>query len=423
MINRMKIISNSNIPKQQAENYILGELSNVSMVVQSNQVLTEYYSINADMSTLVGGFKNVDNYISKDSTVVYDKIDNLPMCGIDNLAMVNEYSDETGYDVEFDGSAMIFPNTVVPKPGDCFLLKHAKKDAVYVVTDTKSTVVRSNPFVEISFMLYSQDPEDIVQLRKQVKNVYVVSLTSLGNDRTLVIEQTKFFTIEKHIRNYLEVCDMYISLFYDYRKSMFVYDELYDSSKKMNYRFIDIPMWKFMYDNEIIVYDNMITYAINNLNIDIDRIYVDDPSKYIDRFEYRKTPLFRLLERNSKRVFTEYCKPVFSIFDDKVSKFDGVNVYYIERYNDEEEECIIEELRPMSWLDDEFIDRITNNIPYDMEDDELNIHLRNSIIAYYNGEKVDFENIILHDDKSVENFYLIPLLLAIYKQYITNIEA
>lgn len=92
----MRILQNNQILKKQSENYIHGELSNVAMVIQTPQVLSTYYSIDADASTLVGGFKNIDEFIGKDSPVVYNKIENLPMSGVDNLVMMSEFNDDTG---------------------------------------------------------------------------------------------------------------------------------------------------------------------------------------------------------------------------------------------------------------------------------------------------------------------------------------
>ena len=415
----MKIISNTSVPRQQSKNYILGELSNVSMVIQSNQVLVEYFSINADSSTLVHGFKNIDEYVSKDSSVIYDMVDNLPIGGIENLVQMSEYNDETGYDVEFEGQGLVFPNTITPKPGDCFIVKNDGKKSLYIITNASQTVVRSNPFVEISFTLYSSDKDKVKQLYRQVRKRYIVTVTSLANDRTLVIEEKKYVDIQKDIKTYLEVCDMYISLFYDKRKSMFIFNEIYHDNRK--YRIIDIPLWKFLYDNEIIVFDSIVTYAINNMNLDINRVYIDEPSRHIDRFEYRKTPLYRLFERNEKKDFSEYTSPVFTLDDDRVSKYDGINVYYISSYDDNTD--FIEELKPMLWLDTEFIDRIIANVQYEVEMDEINIYLRNAIIAYYNHEEVDFDSIILSDERSVDNFYLIPLLLAIFKSHIIDTES
>lgn len=416
----MRILQNNQILKKQSENYIHGELSNVAMVIQTPQVLSTYYSIDADASTLVGGFKNIDEFIGKDSPVVYNKIENLPMSGVDNLVMMSEFNDDTGYDVDFSAQGIIFPNTIVPKPGDCFTLHNAKATAIFVVTDCSQTVVRSNPFVEISFRLWSQSTEIIKQVEKQIRDRYIVTVTSLGSDKTLLIKKENYFEIQDHIKSYLEVVDMYISLFYDKRRSMFTYKELYDHTKNMPITIVDMVLWKFMYDNGIVVYDDVITYAINNLNYKIDRVYIDEPSKYIDSYDYRKTPMYRIYDRNPKKHFMEYPYPQARYEDTRITKYTGINMIYIESYGTEKFDH--PEIGLFTIFDEEFLSRIKDNVKYCFQSQDVNWKLRNAIISYYNKEEVQFDQIELEDKKSIENFYLIPMILGIYKQYIENLQ-
>lgn len=416
----MRILKNDPILKKQSENYIRGELSNVAMVVQTPQIMSTYYSINADASTLVGGFKNIEEFIGKDSSIIYDRIDNLPMAGVDNLVMMSEFNDEIGYDVNFDAQGIIFPNTIVPKPGDCFTLHNSKIPSIFVVTDASRTVVRSNPFVEINFHLWSQTPEMLKQLEKQVRDHYVVTVTSLGSDKTLVIKKENYFKIQDHIKTYLEVVDMYTSLFYDRRRSMFTYKELYDHEADLPVTIVDMVLWKFLYENGILVYDDVITYANNNLNLSADRIYIDDPSRYIDSYEYRKTPLYRIYERNPSKILDEYPYPQTVYEDTQITKYSGINMIYIESYGKDLDNHT--DIGSFTIFDEEFLARIRDNVKYCCHSDGINWELRNAIIAYYHNEEVDFESIELEDKRNMENFYLIPILLGIYKQYITAMQ-
>lgn len=424
----MRIIQNSGILGRQSENYIRGELSNVAMVIQSPQILTTYYSINADASTLVGGFKNIEEFIGKRSSVIYDKINNLPMAGVDNLVMMSEFNDDTGHDVDFSAQGIIFPNTIVPKPGDCFTLQDSKMFAIFVVTDFSRTVVRSNPFVQIDFRLWSQDEGMLKQLESQVRDEYEVTVTALGSDKTLLIKKSSYFDIQEHLKTYLEVVQMYISMFYDRRKSMFVYDQIFDDSVNLPLIIVDMVLWEFLYENGIIVYDDAITYAINNFNYSVDRVYIDDPRPYIDLYEYSKTPIARLYERNRKKTLNEYPYPQTRSEDIQITKYSGVNLLFIETYGSEDTcgcdpcECGFCE-SDFTVFDEDFLLRIMNNVKYCCcEKEGINWKLRNAIIAYYNDEEVNFDDIELEDKRSVENFYLIPILLGIYKQYIISLQ-
>src|SRR5699024_5842576 len=130
--------------------------------------------------------KNIEDFIGPTSTVVYNEIENLPMSGIQELVIQSQYDDELGHDEDFQSEGIIFPNTIVPKEDDCFLVKGNKYLALYKVIQTEPVTSRSNPFIGITFRLFSRDPILIQQLRRQVKDVYVTSVTSLGADKTLV---------------------------------------------------------------------------------------------------------------------------------------------------------------------------------------------------------------------------------------------
>ena len=210
----MQIIKNQNILQKQSQNYIKSELSNVAMVLQTPQLLTDYFSIDADASVLFPGFKNVEDYIHPNSAVVYNEVENLPMSGIDNLVTQAQYDDDVGFDEDLQSQGIILPNTVVAKPGDCFFIQDSPIPALYVVTNVSPVTVRSNPFVEISIRLFSRDPEVFKQLRKQVKEHYITTVTAIGMDKSLVIKKESYFTVQDHIQNYLDIADMYKTLFY-----------------------------------------------------------------------------------------------------------------------------------------------------------------------------------------------------------------
>ena len=48
----------------------------------------------------------------------------------------------------------------------------------------------------------------------------------------------------------------------------------YDEKTDTTYSFLDITLWKMMFDEGIIIYDPMIFYAINNYKMKIQPIYI-----------------------------------------------------------------------------------------------------------------------------------------------------
>lgn len=442
----MRILKNQTILQRQSENYIKNELSNVAAVIQSPQIFVEYYAIDPDLSTTLTGLKNIEEYIGENSTAVYNFIDNLPMSGIDNLVTQTDFDEEKGFDEELQSSAIILPNTIVPKPYDCFVIKGSQVLALYVVTNTAPVTVRSNPFVEIQFRLFSRDIEVVNQLKRQVRDNYETTVTAIGLDKNLIIKKSSLFDIEHHINQYMDLVDLYTVLFYDKNKATFIYDGLpagittyKDTTYEIRQTYIDMLLWKFMFDEGIIIYDDVITYANNNFHKTIDRIYTDSPDIFINDHHYRKSILYRIFARDTKSDFAEYRYPLAYEADARVSKFQGRNIVHLETYSNVQDETN-NMLKLYNIWCDEFIDRIRNNIPYEYPalDNRYcigcnlackkpdiytyNPSLRNVIIQWFNNSTIDWESIEIEDVKTVENYYLIPLVLSFYKKYIFSLQ-
>ena len=52
----------------------------------------------------------------------------------------------------------------------------------------------------------------------------------------------------------------------------------------------------------------------------------------------------------------------------------------------------------------------------------FNRSLRNAIIAGYNGDPIDWENLEINSERSIENYELLPIVLAYYKEYIMGLQ-
>lgn len=435
----MKIIQQQNILQRQSENYIANELSNVATVLQTPQLFVDYFSIDADMSPTVGGFKNVEDFIHPESPIVYNEIENLPMSGVDNLVTQAQFDEEVGFDEDFQSQGIIFPNTIVPKPDDCFMINGSQVPALYKVIDVRPVTVRSNPFVEIEFRLFSRDPAVIAQLRKQVRTEYVTTVTAIGMDKTLVIQKEAYFTVEQHVKQYIDLVDLYKMLFYDRTKSAFIFDGIYDEKENRKLMFLDITLWRLMFDEGIIVYDDVVTYAINNYNSQVDPVYISYPDVYLEDHAYKRSILWRLYTQDTKHRLDEYKYPQAYEPDPRVGKYKGKNLIYFEQYG-ASCDCNAMCMTCPTW-DDEFINRIVDNVPYPTDGWENGIYvgpetqyengeviphfnpfLRNAIIHWYHNDPIDWENLVIEDKKTCENYFLIPLVLAAYKKYIHDLQ-
>ena len=290
----MQILKNQTILKKQSENYIVGELSNIAAVVQAPQILVTYYAVDPDLTITMNGLKDIDVWIGPDSPVVYNKIENFPVSGVDNLVEQASFDEEVGFDEDFESSGIAFPQTHVPKPNDFFIIQNSEVTALYRITNIEPTTVRSNPFTGFTFKLYSRDPTKIAQLERQVKNTYTTTVTAIGLDKSLVISKDSLFQIEDHVKQYVDIVSLYNSLFWDNSKAAFVYEGVADEETGLVQHFIDMTLWRLMFDEGIVIYDDMITYANNNFNMSIPRLYTGCPDIYVDDHKYHQSILYRL---------------------------------------------------------------------------------------------------------------------------------
>src|SRR5699024_3428630 len=112
-------------------------------------------------------------------------IGQLPMMGIDNLVSQASFDEELGFEEDFTQTGVTFPNTIIPKPYDCFMIPDSPVKALYMVSNITPVTIRSNPFTEIQFKLYTRSPEIIQHLLDQVQGEYVTTVTAIGMDKSL----------------------------------------------------------------------------------------------------------------------------------------------------------------------------------------------------------------------------------------------
>lgn len=440
----MRIVRNQPVVQKLSQSLIHNESNHVAMQVSSPTLLTNWYLIDPDKTTLVPGLDNVDRYAGKDSQVVYNYVEGVPMGGVNDLTISPQFDEETGYDEEFTTSGIVYPNTVMPIPGSSFVIQGSNQFAIFIVTNINPVTLRSNPFIEITFKLWSRDRERLKQLERQVSKRYTVCLETLGTSESLVLDNGVKGLLDQHVQNYLDMAAIYTMLFYDKQKAAFVFNGLPDPETGERACFIDLTLWRYLFDEGIIIYDDIITYATGNGLRTVEPIFTACPDIYVDDHTYRRSILYRIYTKNTKNNFDEYRFPYLWNPPERITKYQGRNLWYLEGYlqypgNEPFDQFYL-------W-DDEFLCRIRNNDPYPPIEPRLfcrpdacesctqhctgkpvscyNVSLRNAIIEWLNGEEIDWlsDDLEIPDVCTIENYYLIPILMGIYKQFIRELQS
>ncbi|MCM1230072.1 MAG: hypothetical protein NC489_08065 [Ruminococcus flavefaciens] len=441
----MRVIKNEPVIQKLSSTLSQRELSNVAMILDSPTIITNWWLIDPDRTTTVPGFKNVDAYIGQDSQVVYNFIEGVPIGGISDLTTQSRYNEEVGYNEEFTSQGIAYPNTLVPIPGSCFAIQSAQMRALYIVTDIVPSTVRSNPFLEFTFELFTRDLNKIKQIDRQVHNRHTCCLSTIGTSKSLILENSTIDGINTHVKNYLELCDLYKDLFYSDRAAAFVFDGFPDREGNRA-RFIDMTLWRLLFDEGIVIYDDTVTYANSNSIAKTARTYTACPDVYVSDHDYRRSILYQILSKERPKRFDEYRYPYIWKPTERLTKFEGINIWYLEGYGKYPAE---ERFADFYLWDDDFLCKIRNNEPYEVDGDRgyqchpdacshctqpctgkpvqcINPYLRNIIINWINGNaEIDLGELMLNleviDSPTIENYYLIPLVLGIYKQYIKGL--
>lgn len=443
----MRVIKNQPVIQKLSETISNNEISNIAMVVETPTILTDWFLVCPDRTTTVDGWKNIDRYIGEDSQVVYDLITEVPMGGISDLTTNINFDEETGYDENFQTTGMIYPNTVGPIPGSFFIIHGSERFALYQVTDINLITMRSNPFVEVTFRLASRDPKKLTQLRKQVHEEYTTCLSSMGTNKSLIIRKDMVDTLWEHIGNYLDMVALYKDLFYRSAAAAFMFDGLPDKDGNRAC-FIDMTLWRLLFDERIIVCDDIVAYANANQIKTIEPFFTSCPDIMVEDHTYQRSILYRIYSKKTKGVFDEYRYPYIWNPTERITKYQGKDIWYVEGYQN----FPSSEFSSFLLWDDEFLCRIRQNDPYPIGEGNgmgdsvgpacnpqacasctqhcrgnpvscFNPYLRNVIIKWINGEEIDFiDEIEIADAHTIENYYLIPLVIGIYKQYIHDLK-
>ena len=195
--------------------------SPVSRFIDSTPTFTTYFHINVDETTVDEGFIDVASIIGHRSPIRFNKIENLPMYGLDQIVLQIQ-DEEAGIDTNYEGESTILPSTIKPVQNDFFIIPILKDAYVFRVTDIQYDNVMPDNFYKINFKLEYIDYEKIEEIEKQKIDDYVCILENIGTETNCIIEKSVFEKINKVKKMYAEIVDFYKSMFYNERHNVFL---------------------------------------------------------------------------------------------------------------------------------------------------------------------------------------------------------
>ena len=101
--------------------------SQVTRFLDKNPTFVTYYHVNVNESTVDEGFRDIEAILSHRSPLRFQKIINFPLYGIEAIVL-NLSDNEQGLDTNFEGEAIILPNTIKPLQNDFFIINYVNKN-------------------------------------------------------------------------------------------------------------------------------------------------------------------------------------------------------------------------------------------------------------------------------------------------------
>ena len=362
----------------------------------------KYWHINGNTSTVDKGYGDIADILGKDSPLKYQIIQNLPLYGLEAI-LLQIGNEEQGLDTSYESEAIIMANTLVPLQNDFFMIRHLKEGFIFRVTSVEYDTIVSAGCYKIAFQLEYIDPGMEDQLNSQTDGDFTCILENIGTQERSIITTTEFNKVQEIDKVYDEICNIYMTFYYNKRYNCFLGDflngrKLYDplqtvfimkhgifrkknqiDSLYMTEQFSD-PRRKIKYHNSI--YHFMETRRLENLS----------------RFDYVTFPGVN----NHQTAFYRWLDKYVDVLDiQKPLDPMGTNVYHI--LSEEYVNCV--------KLNDIAPTRVGDLIQRYIRKEELTI----------DDIKLDItEDLLDVGDANLELFFLIPILLYVIKQVVST---
>ena len=367
-----------------------------SRFVDTTPTFTTYYHIDIDETTTDTGFLDVASIIGNRSPIRFNKIENFPIYGLDQIVLQIQ-DEEVGLDSKYDGEAIILPSTVKPVQNDFFIIPILKDDYIFRVTDIQYDNIMQDNFYKISFQLEYIDHDMLEQVEKQKLEDYVCVLENIGTESNCILEKSSFTKIKEIEKMYREIIDFYTSMFYDERHNVFLGE---------------LELGRFLYDP--LQTDFINKHKLFNERNNLETLILTD--QYNDskrKLKYNKS-IYKFIELQDIKLLSNFRftkRPGITIHESSFYRWHDkkIDVLEIPQYMPEESNKI-------------FSDNFVNSIKYNNETESEYAKL---IQRFVRKEDLKIKDIsltldteLLYLNNSLETFFFTPIIMYIIREII-----
>lgn len=367
--------------------------SQYSVFTDKNPTFVTYYHINNINSITDTGLLNVDRILGKESPLRYQRVEDFPIYGIDQIKL-DLSDDEEGLNSNYEGDGIILPNTIKPLPNDFFTVSYLDESYLFMVTSIDYDTIKSNNYYKISFMLKTISMDSVKTINEQVLEKYTCIFKNIGTEDNCLLREDAYALMNQLDSIYESFVNKYIALFYNKRYNSFLYNTL-DS---------------YMYDKFV---TNFISeHNLLNKKEKYETIVINNED-YGEQFPitYEMSFYGRLEDKDIGEL--DYIR-----YDPCPITYQHSIFLYYNAKNVRTLAFVPDHVGPCVYLRDELIDSIKNNTVENAE----NI-IEELLVKYFNDSiesifQIDIEKLKSYKIKyTMNNYIMIPMLLFIIRYY------
>lgn len=372
--------------------------SQVIRFLDKTPVFVTYFHLNINETTVDEGFKDIEAIIGDKSPLKFQKIENFPMYGLEQVVL-NIQESEQGLDTEYSSECVILPNTIKPLQNDFFMVNHVKGSFIFRVTEVQYDNIRPDNFYKIGFRFEWLDDDKVQTIDSQVEEKYTCILQNIGTENNCIIQEDYYDQLNKIDDLYNDMVSTYKVIFYNERYNCFL-------GEKNGYKLYDPLQTVFFNKHKILnAKDNLSTIVLSE--------EFDDNKRKI---KYERS-IYRAFERRDVKCINEFKYNTISGMSKKDSSF--------YRWNDESILIVDVPSSPNTPTTDFLMPiNIVNVFKMNGFSDSRYVTLmqkfiRNEKITIYDIP-LDLNEELLRLDANDEVFFFTPILIYIIKTVVDD---
>lgn len=307
--------------------------------VDSTPSFATYYSRDVDTSTENPGLGQVKEIVGVDSPLRYNKIKNFPLYGVEEVNPSITADGISGINVDIENTAVVLPDTIIPKPDDLFVLSYDentdKNSSVYRITGVDINAVDSNTYYQIS---YISTPYDYNILNKrQVVDDYRFVYGNTGSKYENILLEDRYIEVASLEQQFVRYINFLLDNFYDEDKNM-----VYFKDKDGNHIFMD-EVHDFLNNHKLLIESRTFIRNIYLPDMDPKSNYRKNASHFYNIIEGRKklytnrgigafSPSLEKIDKLKNKLFIQFPEDFYKVRPVtlfKLDEIDKVKMYWI----------------------------------------------------------------------------------------------